>query len=382
MAPSKRQASPTRAATSKKVKASPTTEEHAAPIPAEIEPVFELLRNVDLPKSCKDMLQAAVLPCLRTEKDNRHIYQEQVADILSSLFANVEAGRCADVAQIEEQCAALAKERGEAMERAETARASATAVKEKSDNLAVLADTADKALQAGRAACQAAHEKHRVLLQKGVERTTEKEGLQKIGSDLLRPLEVGEVTGAQWRRRDKMCKDLVDFLRPLGLEESLALALTPALKEKVEQRGIFAKKAVQFASDLLAGSIDNISNEIVGLEGEAAQQLQEEETLKAEADNLRAAWDASVENYNAMQNEWADQQTNANEVAEVVKSFEPRQKDIEQNLEAAKSRLEAFSANMSKFRQLMENGAKVEFPAIAQAEIAVDMVTLTGADEN
>lgn len=316
----------------------------------------------------------AALPCLRTEKEKRHVYQEEIAEHLSALFANAEAARRHDVTQIEEQHNTVTKEHAEAMGRAEAARESATVAKERVEHLGMLADAAEKAVETGKAECVAEHEKHGLLLQRAAEIATQKAGLQKIASDLLRPLAAGEVPGSQWRRRDRMCQELVECLRPLGLEESLALALTPALKEKVQQRGVFANKAVGFASDLLAENINKILHEIASLDSEAAQQLQNEGAAKAEVENLRATWNARVEEYIAIQNEWADKQTFANKEAESVESFAPRFQEVEQMLEAAKLRLETFSASMSKFAQLKENGVRLEHQTLGQAQTADAMV--------
>jgi len=339
----------------------------------ECSPVAELLAMAeDIPESCREMLGAMAPHSLRTPFGERHTFQEQMIDVLSSVVAGIEEKRKASVATIEAQIAEAAAER-EGASKALEAATEKEASEISSRDAKVLANAeAELAAAAASGALVAAQEKVKSFESEQKATAEEKEHYEKLAGEKMEQLKVGAFPGKQWRDRDRIIGEMTKALEALCPQEvSLQGAFGVAMKAKPDQRGRFAEKAVEFAEALLAKHIAALAETLASGEAEAAARAQAvvaaDEALKAANEKLGQSQDEFI----AAENSLLETTEAKNAAQQVLDDFGPKTAELAAGLAEARERLEGVQALVAKFEALRTTAAAAEEkqePAMAVEE--------------
>lgn len=341
-------------------------------------PVMELLGMAeDLPESCREMLGAMAPHSLRTPFGERHTFQEQMVDVLSSIANGVEEKRKGSVASIEAQMAEAETER-----EAASGALAATTEKEASEisnrDAKVQANAeAEQAAAAAAEALVAAQEKVKSFESEQKATADEKENYEKLAGEKLEQLKAGAFPGKLWRQRDQIIGEVCKAQEALCPQEvSLQEAFTVAMKAKPDQRGRFALKAIEFTEALLAKHIAALAETLANGESEAAARAQAvvaaEEALQA-ANQKR---DQSQDEFIAAENSLLEATEAKNATQKVLDDFGATMAELTAGLAEAKERLEVVQALVAKFEELRTSKPaaeeKAEPAAAAEEKLEVE----------
>jgi len=325
--------------------------------------LLDFLRKCDeIPKACRDMLQAAVPLCLEVVEADRHKFQVEVLDRVASLIASLEGKKRAGISAFEEELAAIEADRAQAAATANVKKALSTekenqcAEKEKGvDGVREIANGAKKVLTEAQQAQEAFNAKKAGLL-------TEQETFAKLLADVFLPLKEGTLKGNPAKQK-KLVGDLKHKLKELGAQTALGDALAATLKMTPAKRaGTFAKTTIEFTEEYFTKHTAKVAQDIAGLDAQAASHDTAIAAAQAVLGEKKAASDVVEKEWDAMQDVWVSLDKDAAEAARTLKQIEAQLPKLNKSIDKAKLDLEKFLEVPSLFATLKEKSTAV--PAV------------------
>jgi len=352
---------PKRVAATKEPAAKKMKTESAAPEA----PLLEALGLVDLPKTCRELLQTALPHCLATSPSERHKFQLVMLDRITTMFDNVEEQKRATLNEEESQLASIRAEKDAAAADLETKKEATLNKKnecdEKSSSVTGAKEDVTKATEAVSAANQQAEE----LATKKAERVAAQEAFQDLLKESWQPLKDGALnTGTSWQKRHKA---IADFLKKASeqvqMEGSLLDAIEATLKMKPEQRTKFAQLALEHAEDCFKNHADSIVQQTSVLaEEEVAHQAIIEAAKTSLVEKEKQQEDAEKD-WESEQNKWVDLENIAAEAASKLKNTENKLDDASKIVESLAGELQYFVEIPALLSKLKDGSPTNEEPA-------------------
>lgn len=200
-----------------------------------------LCRSSETPTPVINMLTSMAEGALRTCKDERHKYQESVVDMIGGVLNGVEAEAKSRIEQTKEKLEAMGETRlqREAAAQSAGAEVDSKRVVTQEQKHALAADA--EAFKAARESLSAAQAAYKATCKELDAQTKEKERLQAILADFVKPLTEGtaEVDSVQ-----RLTTSLMASLSKLGLDESMMSAIPEAIVKEPSARGAFDTSVV------------------------------------------------------------------------------------------------------------------------------------------
>jgi len=318
------------------------------------------------------MLQAAVPICLEVVEADRHKFQVEVLDRVSLLLSTVEAKKRANLSAHEAELSTMTAQQvtaaGEACGKKDVAESKKGHCDEKGkvvDGVREVSDGAKKGLADAHAAQEAFDAKKAGL-------TEEQDNFAKLLAETFQPLKEGTM-GGNWQTRNKASATLKKKLCELGAQDSLGDALAATLKMSPEKReGTFAKATMEFAQQEFNKHTAKVAQDIAGLDAEAASHVAAIAAAEANAAEKKAALEAEVKEYDAMQDVWVTYDAEAAAAARELKQIEARIPKVEKNIDKAKDALEKFLEVPALFAVLKEKSTAAPAEEAVEEEAAAE----------
>eukprot|EP00927_Polykrikos_kofoidii_P005679 TRINITY_DN12250_c0_g3_i3.p1 TRINITY_DN12250_c0_g3~~TRINITY_DN12250_c0_g3_i3.p1 ORF type:complete len:358 (+),score=94.39 TRINITY_DN12250_c0_g3_i3:60-1133(+) len=303
--------------TSPSGKAEPVTTQ---PFQEECSPIFELLdRATDLSDATRRMLRAAAPHGLRTPVESRHGFQEQLNDVLASVFRSVAS-----------------RER-DAVVKAEAAAADATR------ELAAIA--AERAVLEMSVAAK----------NEGSVVSEQRLAHEKMLAEQWEPLKAG-LPSKQWRDRNKMILVVVGVLEKLEVEASLLRALPFALKAKLEERGDFVAKSIQFGDEAFGKHLSSLNEKLESVDAEAAARSRAIDVAKAAVKEAEKAQDERQNEFVVCDNEVAEANADLQAIIKKAEGLTRSNRGLFLAVEEAQANLASVEGLIAQFEALRKSG--------------------------
>lgn len=322
----------------------------------------------DLPEECRAMLQAMAPHCIGTPSAERHIFQEEMARVLSNVCSTVDSQRRAAVVAAEAHLA-------EAKVDVEVAELRLAGVEQQVSDLraaceckSVSVKSAADGVVSAQQALSAEEKQVEALAGERACAEVEKEEYEGVLQDTVTRLLEGV---KQSREREKLLRVLLDALRGLGVDRSLLDALPVALKTKGEARGVFAKLTITTAEEVLKKQVAFLSDKAEGFardiseRAEAVKCAQEALVVAQQAQSV--ALDVQVAAENALH----EAETLRKEAAASVQTLKTEINRRSNVLDESRTESTRTSELFARFAEL-RNGPQ-------DAPVATEMVGVTSA---
>lgn len=359
--------------------------------------MLEFLHKCDeIPKPCREMLQASVPICLEVVESDRHKFQVEVLSRVGALLASVEAKKNGAIGEAEAALAEIEAEITTASADANGKDALATAKKSECDEKQVVVDGAREVANGAQQALAAAQKEEETFNAKKAEVLAEQEGFAKLLSDIFVPLKEGTFEGV-WQKRNKAIAELKKKLAELGSQESLGDGLAEALKLKpVNRTGAFAQATVQFAETAFDKHTAKTAEAVAAFDAEEATHKKAIADAEAASTEKKAALDAVATEWDQMQDVWVALENDASVAKRELTKTEARIPRAQKSVDKLKADLEKFMEVPALFAKLKEHSTKApeepeapeeeakeeeeaaapvadgEVPEVADAEMAAD----------
>jgi DNA repair exonuclease SbcCD ATPase subunit len=326
-------------------------------------PLLEALVGVDsLPNPCRQLLQVALPYCLATPPSDRHKFQLQMLDRITTIFDSIEEQRRAALNEEEGQLVSAQAEKDAANVELEAQRAATSKKKEECDEKGKHASTAKESFAQHKEATNSAEKQAEELVSNKAKLEATQESFQGILKDCWEPLKDGVFPGTQWAKRNKT---IVEFIKKMGdqvqMEGSLLDALEVALKIKPEQRTSFALLALEHAEARYKDRAECLTQEISAL-ADARQAYQ------AAIDNAKSAQDEKQKELEDAEKDWDMEQSQwvelENSVAAAAQALEKK----EDKVQDSKTVISSMTDDLEKFREIPALLSKLKFPTATEEE--------------
>jgi len=315
----------------------------------------------DIPKPCRELLQASVPFCLEVVESDRHKFQVEVLDRVAKLLAGVESTKRATVAEGEGALAVLNAEKDKAEADVTEKETAATAKEGECKEKEKIVDAAREVFHGAQSVLKGAQKEEGEFNKKKAGLIAEKDSFDKLMTEVFEPLRDNTHKG-DWRKRNKLIADLQKKLSDLGAQESLSDALGTTLKMTAEKReGTFAKATMEFAQEYFNKHKVKVAQDISALDGEEAGHKAAVAKEEATVAEKKAALDVVEKEWDAIQDIWlALDKTRA----EAAKS----QKQIENQIPRAQKTIDKANEALDKFMEVPTLFARLKEKSTAAAE--------------
>jgi len=287
-----------------------------------------------------------------------HPFQVKVTGALAGIFKDVETRETATAAAAESRAAEATAERSEASKANEATHEKVTAAQEVRDMRNTALDEAATGLAAAKEELQTMCTKQAGLQaehERAVADRTEHESLVK---EAWEPLKAGEVTGKQWREKNRMIARVMTVMEQIGIEESLRSSLPMALKSQLKERGDFANKAISFCDGELQEQLASLVQKIDSHDGEVNHCA---DAVKANEETVQAA-DGLHQNKQGELSTAEGELTEAKQVhmtaVKTTEALSAKETELSDVMGKAKAELEGVSALLARFESLCKTGAQ------------------------
>lgn len=358
MAPQNKRAAASKVPAAKKAKTTPVPEPEDA-LTLQLNPILAALEASELPGDCCEIFRAALPHCLAEASAERHSFQLKMLDLASDALKRLEeAGRSA-LKTAEEKASSLHADSAVAATDFEAAQRLATAKQEESNAKSAEVEKLRGEENAAKEELAEAVKNKETFLVEKVQFVADVEAFQKLLDDMWQPLKSGAFPGAQWRKRDKVLAELMEKLKPLGLDESLVEALLVALKLRLDQRTAFAQKAFDCAEGAFEKHKAALAERVAGTatEEETRDRMVTEAEAKVAEIHLKFTEQDKV--YDELQNAWAELETTSNAAKSKAASIETEVQAAAADIAARQADLEAALQVAASFVVLKDPPAPV-----------------------
>jgi len=318
-------------------------------------PILEFIAKCqEIPKPCREMLQASVPICLEVVESDRHKFQVEILDQVAKLLAKRESEKRAVVTEAEGELAKINADKEKAAADTSPAKAAADAKQAECDEKGKVVDAAR---EVSNAACTALKESQKAEADFDAKKTAllkEQENFIKLMTEGFGPLKDNKELG-NWRQRNKLIGELQKKLSEVGAQESLVDALATTLKMTPEKRaGTFAKATMDFAQEYFDKHKAKVAQDIASLDAEEAGHktaVAREEAIAAEK---KTALEVVEKEWDGMQEVWIGLDKIRAEAARGEKQQESQIPRAQKTLDKAKAELEKFIQVPTLFGELKE----------------------------
>jgi len=357
----------TKRAGSNKEARSPAKKAKAEKVVDPLAPILLALAECEKTAASADTLQAALPHCLAAAKEDRHGFQTKVIDHALSALSTLQDDARADLAEAEAAAENFRSKSAEAQADFDSKQLVANARKEEVESKAGEVKKYQDEMNAVTGEVKAEIEKKDAFLASKATLGEEQEAFQKVLDDLWQPLKAYSFTPQQWRKRDKVCSELIEKMAPLSLEESLLDALRATLKLKVEQRSAFAQRAVACIEEAFTKHQAFLADRVTGAAAEeetlGAAVNAAEEKLRVAKEKLEVQDKEDID----LQNTWVDLENTALAAKMSAESFDAEAKDALEEVATCKAAVDAAIAHSEAFAALCDPPAP-QPAAVAEAE--------------
>jgi len=353
------------------------------PLQESCTPVLKMLRGSsavkDFDGSEADLLCTALPLALKAvEGQQRHAYQEKMLDVIAAQLTGIVAKRAQVVASLEKEEAGL-----------EADKARSTAVQEDiTSRLSEKTKQRDEAAEATKKQQEVVNEAQTALevARKAVEAAdVEKLGLEKARDDfaaglteLWEPLKNSEISGKQWREREKMLARLAENMKLAGIEPSLLAALPVALKIKMEARSPFAQITLTHAEELYLQHVEVMKQKVDSFGDEVSARAKALSDAEAARTAAQESLDAVLEADIAAQNAWLEVAIEDSDHKSKMESHGPAAAKVQDQLKLARAEVTDIREVFGSFEALRPVDAVLK----KVAEISSPKEESAPADEN
>jgi len=318
-------------------------------------PILEFIAKCqEIPKPCREMLQASVPICFEVVESDRHKFQVEILTQVSKLLAERESAKRAVVTDAEGELAKINADKEPAAADASATKAAADAKQAECDEKGKVVDSAR---EVSNAACTALKEAQKAEADFHAKRnavTMEQENFNKLMTEVFEPLKDNKEL-ANPRQRNKLISELQKKLGEAGAQESLVDSLATTLKMTPEKRaGTFAKATINFAQEYFDKHKAKVAQEIASLNADEAglkTAVVREEATVAEK---KAAYEVVEKEWDGMQEVWIGLDKIRAEAARTEKQLESQIPRAQKTIDKANAELEKFMQVPTLFGQLKE----------------------------
>jgi len=314
------------------------------------EPLLDFINSCgDIPKSCREMLQAGLPHCLEVAESERHRFHFAVLDHVASLLATAEEKKRGAVNAVDKELSEIQVEKGKVA-------ADVTAAKGEVTNKQSELHARGKKLIELRKACDgAAHalsaalERQKVFNARKVGVFTDEDNFRKFMADVWQPLKEDGVTGA---RRHRLVGELSAKLSELGarhLCDSMESLRTPEWC-----KGTFGKAAVESADVHFKKHAAKLSQVVLGLDEEEASLKASIAAAELALTEGRATLEANTKEREEMQVDKTSFEKTAAEAVKVQQGLQVRIPPALRRLTKAREDLEMFLELPALFSRLKD----------------------------
>lgn len=318
----------------------------AQPVHNECAPVFSLLAKADgLSEQSSAMLQAMVPHCLATREEDRHAYQQEMLQFLTEIIDGIEVKHLDAIASIKAEIRQARRSDETVLARPSTTEAEVAARKadretqDETEKAASDAFTAAKAVVVAEQALLDGHAAEVSAVQ------AERDSFSQVVAELWVPLKAG-FPAKEWRARNKVLERFMLEFEKLNLGVALNSAVPVALKTKVDDRGSFAKSAINFADVELEKHAGALASKISSAGDEAARRLGAKKTAEASLASAAVAREETIDSLVAAENRLAEAEARHKEAREAAT-------DLELAAVAREAHIATAKANLSGVRDLI-----------------------------
>jgi len=331
-------------------------------------PVLDFLGKCDeIPKPCREMLQAALPICLEVVEAERHKFQVEVLDRVAGLLANVEAKKREVVSGHEAELAEIEAEKNSRNTDTEQKKAVSASKQAECDEKGKVVDAAKEVSDAAQKKLNDAQAAEAEFNKKKDGLHAEQENFAKLLAEGFVPLKEGTLQG-NWRDRNKKVDEMKKKLKECGAQDSLGDALAATLKMSPEKReGTFAKATMEFAEDYFKKHTAKVAADIAGLDAEAATHKAAIASAEGVLAEKKGILNGLEKEWDLMQDDWVKLENSAAEAAKGLSQTEARIPRVNKNIDKAKHDLEKFMEVPALFASLKEKSTAAE-PEEAEAE--------------
>jgi len=314
-------------------------------------PVIALLEECSDP-SCVKMLQAVAPDCLRIVKASRHAYQTQVSEMLEKEIAGIETSHAEAASEASAKIAehnAAEGERVAAVSASEAALEAKRAERDVKDAGLVEAIAAVKNAKAALAHEQTEQEG---LVDSHRQRIAEKDDLQQVLENDWKPVKEASFAWNLWRKRNHSIEQVVTMMRSIDADETLVAAVTPAMKEKLAERGPFTKKVIEQAESAMMGHAAQLDVRIGNIDTEGAERAAAVRAAEVALEAAEAHETVRQEALDNCEGEVGEQQRNHKNAVKAVEQAVPKLKRLTKAHQHEEQECERIRALVSQFKAL------------------------------
>jgi hypothetical protein len=297
------------------------------------------------------MLRAAAPHGLRTQKAQRHEFEEMFANALTDILNRVRANGHAAALAANGKAAEVTAERARVDETLSAAQTEANARSKEREHANVVVKEGAAAVAEAKQTLTAKmtdqaqlSDKHAAEKERLVEHT-------RLLEDTWKSLKDGLVGGAQWKARDQKVNAVLRALQDVdeGLDDSLKDTLPVCLKAKPDGRGVFAMKAVEFAEELLLAQQGLLQQKIDGHEGEVGACSVIVDEAKSFLLSAETIHDNQMSELVAAEDALSAANDMAQQAGKASQSLKPTEKDLADSLSKATADLESIDGLLARF---------------------------------
>lgn len=321
-------------------------------------PILEFIAKCDeIPKPCRELLQASVPICFEVVESDRHKFQVEVLDRVAKLIADREATKRSTVVEAESELATINTDKEKAAAEAAAAKTAADAQQALGDEKEKVVDAAREVFTAAQLVLKEAQKAEAGFDAKKAGLISEQDNFTKLITDVFEPLKDNTLAG-NWRQRNKLIGELQKKLSELGAQESLADALATTLKMTPEKReGTFAKATMDFAQEYFNKHQAKVAQDIASLDAEEAGHKTAVAREEATVAEKKAAYDVVEKEWDAMQEVWIGLDKSRAEAAKGEKQIDAQIPRAQKTIDKAKADLEKFLEVPALFAKLKEKSS-------------------------
>jgi len=323
-------------------------------------PVLDFIGKCDdIPKSCRQMLQAAVPICLEIVEGDRHKFQVEVLDRVAALLAGVESRKRGAASEGDGALAAINADKEKAAADAAAKKGVADAKQAECEEKGKIVDAAREVRDGAQKVLTDAQKAQADFNAKKAGLITEQESFNKLMTDVYEPLRDNTHSG-NWRQRNKLISELVKKLSDLGAQDSLAEALGTTLKMTPDKReGTFAKATINFAGEYFNKHKATVAQDISALDTEESSHLTAVSGAESIVAEKKAALDVVEKEWSDIQDVWVGLENTSAEAARAHKQLEGQIPRAQKTIDKANADLEKFMEVPTLFAQLKEKSTVV-----------------------
>jgi hypothetical protein len=318
-------------------------------------PLLDFVGKCDeIPKPCREMLQAAVPICLEVVEADRHKFQVEVLERFGALLGTVESKKRDAISVVEAELKEIEGHRAEAFANEEAKKATADSKNSECEEKEKVVDSAREGRDAAAKVLADAQSAQKAFDEKKAHLADEEESFAKLLAEGFQPLKEGTLPG-NWQTRNKKIGELKKKLLELGAQESLGDALVSTLKMTPEKReGSFAKVTMEFTEDIFTKHTAKVKQDIAGLDAEAAGHSAAIASAEAALSEKKEALQVVEKEWDAMQDIWTGLSKEASQATKELKQIEMKIPRVTKNIEKAQADLTKFLELPALFSTLKE----------------------------